>query len=231
MIITIIIYVPAIAKLHQYYVRVADVEEDEEVEGHRTELKLQAQVSGDMAEEVLQSKHFSDNPDFLNHKRKCDEAPETKKTKEEGGTSLPKTRKTKAEGGESLPEKNETKTKAIHMQPEDLKNPRDQAECFAASLSSELGKGKEMITKLFAHKIGSDISGKIEAAATEVETHYVTLTQYISDQEEDRSKYLPVMTKAKTEYSKLKQNIKIGNAMIRAAVPASKKATSKRSPK
>ena len=44
------------------------------------------------------------------------------------------------------------------------------------------------------------------------------ITQHINNDEKDNQKYIPAMTKAKTEYNTLKKGIRIGTAMIRAAV-------------
>ena len=113
------------------------------------------------------------------------------------------------------------------LEPRDMQNPAEQCEAFSESLSKEMGSGKQMLSKLKAAKIGSDIQDYIKDAGRKVEKHYMHLKALCRAEKTDRAWYIPVMTEAKKEYKELKRYITIGNAMIRAADKKSKKSTKK----
>ena len=113
------------------------------------------------------------------------------------------------------------------LEPRDMQNPAEQCEAFSESLSKEMGAGKQMLSKLKAAKIGSDIQEYIKDAGRKVEKHYMHLKALCRAEKTDRAWYIPVMTEAKKEYKELKRYITIGNSMIRAADKNSKKGTKK----
>ena len=96
-----------------------------------------------------------------------------------------------------------------------MQNPAEQCEAFSESLSKEMGSGKQMLSKLKAAKIGSDIQEYIKDAGRKVEKHYMHLKALCRAEKTDRAWYIPVMTEAKKEYNELKRCIRIGRAMIR----------------
>ena len=113
------------------------------------------------------------------------------------------------------------------LEPRDMQNPAEQCEAFSESLSKEMGAGKQMLSKLKAAKIGSDIQEYIKDAGRKVEKNYMQLKALCNAEKTDRALYIPIMTEAKKEYKELKRYITIGSAMIRAADKKSKKSSKK----
>ena len=119
------------------------------------------------------------------------------------------------------------KRKAIMLEPRDMQNPAEQCEAFSESLSKEMGAGKQMLSKLKAAKIGSDIQEYIKDAGRKVKKNYMQLKALCNAERTGCAMYISIMTEAKKEYKELKRYITIGNAMIRAADKKSKKSTKK----
>ena len=111
------------------------------------------------------------------------------------------------------------------LEPRDMQNPAEHCEAFSECLSKEMGAGKQMLSKLKAAKIGSDIQDYIKDAGRKVEKNYMQLKALCNAEKTDRALYIPIMTEAKKEYKELKRYITIGSSMIRAADKKSKKAT------
>ena len=107
-----------------------------------------------------------------------------------------------------------------------MQNPAEHCEAFSECLSKEMGAGKQMLSKLKAAKIGSDIQGFISSAGSKVEKNYMKVRALCDDEVEDKAAYIPPMTEAKNDYKELKRYINIGSAMIRAADKKSKKGSS-----
>ena len=108
------------------------------------------------------------------------------------------------------------------LEPRDMQNPAEHCEAFSECLSKEMGAGKQMLSKLKAAKIGSDIQDYIKDAGRKVEKNYMQLKALCNAEKTDRALYIPIMTEAKKEYNELKRCITSGRAMIRVADKKSK---------
>ena len=101
------------------------------------------------------------------------------------------------------------------LEPRDMQNPAEHCEAFSECLSKEMGAGKQMLSKLKAAKIGSDIQEYIKDAGRKVEKNYMQLKALCNAERTGCAMYISIMTEAKKEYNELKRCIRIGRAMIR----------------
>ena len=66
------------------------------------------------------------------------------------------------------------------LEPRDMQNPAEQCEAFSESLSKEMGAGKQMLSKLKAANIGSDIQDYINDAGRKLRKTTCNLKLFVT---------------------------------------------------